>query len=404
MIMGQHYAPEDVSGAALATELTTDLVRMGYQVTFVTCAPSYPWGIVYPGYRNHLLSRETRDGVKVIRTWSYISKHKTFWRRILNYGTFSMTALMGGFMAGRPDLILAFSPPLPLGLAAWLVSYLQHIPFVFNVMDIYPEIAVASGVLRNRTAIALFSRIELFLYRQASHIQVLSEGFKHNLVNKGVPARKISVIPVWADPDAIRPLPRENSFRDLNGLKNKFVVMYSGNLGFNTCLEDVIEAADLLGEEQDIRFVLIGEGVKKQALVELCEQKALPNVLFLPFQPRNQVDVMLAASDLSVVSLSQGAHGASLPSKTFFIMAGGRPVLAITPLESELASLVLDTNCGVVVPPGRPDALARAILNLKKMEVSQLDWMAKNGRDLVVNRYSRQHCVQLYDQDFRMLI
>jgi len=192
LILAQHYAPEEVSGAVLGTELATDLCKKGHQVTFVTCAPNYPLGKVYPGYRNSLFSEEMLEGVRVIRTWSYISSQKTFWPRILNYATFSATVFYGAAISGKPDIILSFSPPLPLGVPAWLLSRLWHVPWILNVQDIYPEIAVVTGVLHNRTAISVLSNLERFLYRKATHIQVLSDGFKKNLVSKGVAPSKIS--------------------------------------------------------------------------------------------------------------------------------------------------------------------------------------------------------------------
>lgn len=403
MLMGQHYAPEEISGSVLGTELATDLTKMGYEVAFVTCAPNYPTGKVYPGYRNRLLSRETTDGVKVIRTWSYISPHKSFWHRILNYGSFSVTALFGGMAAGRPDILLSFSPPLPLCVAAWLLSRLWRIPWILNVEDIYPEIAVVTGVLRNRPAIAFFSAMERFFYRKATHIQVLSEGFRQNLLAKGVPPEKLSITPVWADPDGVRPMPKENAFREQHGLSGKFVVMYAGNFGYNSSLEDVIEAADLMKTEKDIRFVLIGEGVKKEELISLVEHKALKNLVILPFQPRSAYEAMMAAADISLVTLSPDAHHTSLPSKTFNIMSSGRPILVVTPENSEIANLVQDAHCGIAISPGRPAELAQAILDLKK-DVPRLAAMGANGRQRLEEQYSRQRCIKLFDEDFQRMV
>src|SRR5512145_3149033 len=130
LLLAQHYAPEEVSGAALATHLAEDLVQRGHQVTFVTCAPNYPAGQVFRGYKNALSTSEIRNGVRIIRVWSYISPSKAFWPRIFNYGSFSLMAFWGGLRAGRADALLSYSPPLPLGLAAWLLGRLRGIPWV----------------------------------------------------------------------------------------------------------------------------------------------------------------------------------------------------------------------------------------------------------------------------------
>ena len=262
LFMAQCYAPEEVSAAVLITELANDLAKRGHQVEFVTGAPNYPYGRVFDGYRNELLQQEWLEGVHVIRTWSYISPHKSVWPRLLHYGSYSMTALYGGLLAGRPDVIVSYSPPLPLGLSAWLLSRWWGVPWVLQIEDLYPDAAVAAGVLRNQRIIDFFSVLEGFLYHRATHISVISKAFRQRLLVKGVAPEKMTLIPVWADPDLVRPLAKENEFRRTHGLAGKFVVMYAGNFGLTSCLEDVLGAARLLADQRNIRFVLIGEGLE----------------------------------------------------------------------------------------------------------------------------------------------
>jgi colanic acid biosynthesis glycosyl transferase WcaI len=397
MFMAQCYAPESVSAAVLITELGTDLAKRGHDVTFVTTTPSYPYGRVFPGYLNRPYQVEWLDGVRVVRTWSYISPCKAFWPRILHDGTYSASAFYGGLLARKPQVIVNYSPPLPLGLPAWLLSRLWRVPWVLQVNDLYPEAAVAAGVLRNRSAIAFFTAMERFFYRNAAHVSLLSEGFRRNLLAKGVPADKITVIPVWADPDVVRPLPRENAFRKRHGLDGQFVVMYAGNLGFTSSLEEVLQAAELLNGQPDVRFVIVGEGVKKQALEAAAREKALQNVLFLPFQPREAFPEMLAAADLSLVTLNRDSSRTSLPSKTFNIMASGRPILAVTPADSEIARLVQEARCGVNVPPECPEPLAQTILDLQR-HADRLPQMGQNGRTELETRFARTRCVDDYEQ------
>jgi colanic acid biosynthesis glycosyl transferase WcaI len=403
LLIGQHYAPEDVSGAVLATELASDLVRRGHRVSFVTCAPNYPLGQVFPGYKNRLLEREFMDGVTVIRTWSLISKHKTFWRRIFNYGTFSATALHGGLLAGKPDVILSASPPLPLCMAAWILKRIWRVPWVLRVEDLYPESAVVAGVLRNRLAIRFFNAMERFFYREASHISLISEGFRRNLQNKGVLPEKLSVIPVWADPNEIRPLPKENSFRKAHGLENQFVIMYAGNLGQTSALEDILAAASLLQEEPDVQFVIVGQGIKKEALLVYAQEQGLDNVTFLPFQPREAYPQMMAAADVGLVTLNQDSSRTSMPSKTFSIMASERPVLAVTPPESEVAQLIQETQCGLNVPAGQPQRLAETILELRD-DREYLQQMGRIGRETLIQNFSRNRCVNLYEKTLKAAI
>jgi colanic acid biosynthesis glycosyl transferase WcaI len=396
LFFAQCYAPEDVSGAVLTSELAVDLNNRGHQVTFVTGAPNYPYGRVYPGYRNRIYQEEYIDGVRVIRTWSYISPRKSFWPRILHYGTFSATALFGGLLAGKPDILFCYSPPLPLGLSIWLLSRLWHVPWVLQLEDLYPDAAVAAGVLRNHYAIRFFEWLERFLYRHATHISLISEGFRRNLSDKGVSAEKISLIPVWADPDLVQPMPKENNFRKRYNLTNKFVVMYAGNIGLTSCLEDVLEAGMILKGDSDIRFVIIGEGVKKEDLQDTCRRELLNNIIFLPYQPREDFSEVLAAADLNLVTLNQNSSLTSLPSKIFNIMASARPILVIAPLESEIAHLVEAGNCGIVIPPGQTESLAKAILTSRKME-NRLNEMGQNGRNLLMKKYSRVRCVDMHE-------
>jgi colanic acid biosynthesis glycosyl transferase WcaI len=335
-------------------------------------------------------------GVQVIRAWSYISPNKTFWRRILNYGTFSMAAFFAGLLAEKPDVILSASPPLPLGLAAYLLSRLRGVPWVLRVEDLYPDAAVSAGVLKNRLAIRFFYWLEKFLYRKAAHISLISHGFQRILEGKGVPRARTSVLPVWADPQIVRPLPKDNAFAREHGLQDAFVVMYSGNLGMTSALEELVHAASLLRARPEFRFVVVGEGVKKASLLALADELRLQNLLFLPFQPRAVFSEMLASADLGVVTLNQGSSNTSLPSKVFNIMSSERPVLAVASPESELAELVNASACGLVVAPGNHQALAAAIVRLQA-EPALRQQLGQNGRQRLVTDFSRERCVGLYE-------
>lgn len=397
MIMAQHYAPEEISGAILATELAEDLVKWGHQVVFVTCAPNYPQGIVFPGYRNVLYQSEMRNGVRIIRTWSYITPHKDFWRRILNFGVFSISAFFGGLIAGKVDVILSYSPPLPLGISAWLLSRIQRIPWVLRVEDLYPEAAVAAGVLRNSRAIRLLERLEIFLYKKARRISLISNGFRKNLLAKGIADDKLSIAPVWSDPNLIRPMPKENGFRRTHDLQNKFVIMYAGALGHTSALEDVLDAAALLHDNPQVKFVIVGEGIKKKALMNFAQQNHLENVLFLPFQPREQFNEMMAAADVNLVTLNPASASFSMPNKVFNIMASERPILAVTPLNSEIAELTKTWQCGINVPAGQPELLSETIEQLSK-DLPYLETLGHHGRQAIEKYYSRQHCVKIYEK------
>jgi glycosyltransferase involved in cell wall biosynthesis len=212
-----------------------------------------------------------------------------------------------------------------------------------------------------------------------------------------VPDSKIEVIPTWADPEEVRPMPKENSFRRKYGLCQKFVVMYAGNMGLTSCLEDVLHAAEILRENDDIQFVLIGEGVKKESLIAEMHAKKLKNILFLPFQPREIFPEMLAAADLGLVTHNSGSTLSSLPSKIFNVMASARPILSVASRGSEIMQIVAEAGCGWNVPPESPEKLAEAILQLKSEE-SRLIQMGLNSRACLEKNYARRRCVDAYEK------
>jgi colanic acid biosynthesis glycosyl transferase WcaI len=207
----------------------------------------------------------------------------------------------------------------------------------------------------------------------------------------------MEVIPVWADPNEVQPLPKQNVFRRKHGLDGKFVVMYAGNIGLTSCLEDVLDAAEILQRQSDIQFVIVGEGVKKEMLMAEARTRALPNMLFLPYQPREIFPEMLAAADIGLVTLNAGALLSSLPSKIFNVMASARPVLSISLPESELAHIIREAGCGINVVPEAPELLAKTIAELKD-KGDKLVRMGQKGRIYMEKHFSRKHCVDMFQQ------
>ncbi|MEN6409232.1 MAG: glycosyltransferase family 4 protein [Anaerolineaceae bacterium] len=396
-ILAQCYAPEDISGAKLITDLAVDLrQRFGHEVTVITTAPNYPFGKVFPGYRNRIYQREFLNGVQVIRTWGYISPSKTFWRRILSFGTYSLTAFYGALAAGKPDVLISYSPPLPLGMTASLLKRIWQVPWILEVVDLYPDAAVAAGILHNSWLIHRFTSMERFIYRRADRISVICDSFFQNLLQKGVPPQKIIPIPIWGDTQLVCPMSKENVFREKNHIDHKFVLLYAGNMGHTCCLEDVITAAHYLKDQKDIQFVLVGDGIKRPLLEKMAQENWLDNVTFLPYQSSDLYPQMLAAADVGLVTINPRSDLASLPSKVFNIMASARPVLAIAPEESDLAHLVKKGQCGMVSSPGAPDELANVILQLRDHQ-NELERMGMNGRIHLEDRYSREGCVQQFE-------
>lgn len=392
LLLSGYYYPEQIGAGVWVRQLASDLKALGHDVSVLTSFPNYPQGRIFEGYRGRFFQRETVDEISVIRTWTYATRSKAFWARIAAFGSFCVSALIGGLAARiRADVVYAILPPLPLGISAALLAKAAGARLAINIQDIYPDVAVSLGVLRNRRAIRFFESMEGWIYNHAHRVVVISEGFRLNLLTKGVPANKIVVVPNWADADAIQPAERENAFRSRNSQPGDFVVLYSGGLSHNSHLEPVLEAARQLAGEP-FRFLIAGEGVHKAALVDRANQLGLRNVSFLPFQPLDQYAEALAAADATLVTLHPGATFASVPSKVYKQMAAARPILAVADRRSEIARLVEESGCGLAIPPDDMFGLAAALRRLasRREEAAR---MGAAGRGYITDVCSRTRCV-----------
>jgi len=391
LLVTQYFKPESIGAPIWIHQLAVDLVGMGHRVTVLTGFPNYPERIIFKGYQGKVFLRERLDGLGVIRTYLYASPNDALWSRALNFGSFCVSAALGGLVAPQPDVIYCIMPPLPLGLSAEFLGLVKRAPVVVNVQDIYPDAAIALGFLRDRLAIRFFQWMERFIYQHAAAIVVISDGFKENLLGKGVPAQKIHVVPNWADPDFIQPSPKDNPFRRRLNMGERFILIYSGNLSHNSNVEPVIEAAELL-QNEPFAFVIVGDGVHKADLEHRVQKKQLNNIRFLPFQALEDYPQVLTAADMNLVTLNTQAALASVPSKVFKMMASGRPVLAITTDGNDIQRLVTQVGCGLCVPPNDPVGLAGA-LRYAAAHRDKLERMGANARRYLEEHFSRQKCV-----------
>jgi len=336
--------------------------------------------------------REEIDGIEVIRTYTYATPSRTFWPRIVSFGAFCASSAMAGLSRlPEADVIYAVLPPLPLGVSGVVLSRTMHAPLVVNVQDIYPDVAVAIGVLKHKLAIAVFERMEHWIYSKSTRIVVISDGFRDNLRNKGVPESKVAVVPNWADTVAIRPGLRDNAFRAELGVGDEFLAVYSGGLTHNSNLEPVLEAAHELSNEP-FRFVIVGDGVQKEALRQKASALCLQNLQFMPFQPLEKYNDVMAAADVTLVTLHSKATFASVPSKIYKQMAAARPIIAITNPGNELSRLVTSAQCGVIVSPGDSRRLAE-VLRRALAERNTFSEMGRRGRIYVEQNCNCGDCV-----------
>jgi putative colanic acid biosynthesis glycosyltransferase WcaI len=403
LILHMRFDPDLTGTAPLVTDLATDLVELGNKVTVVTSMPHYGRQELPPEYRSRLLHRSNFKGVDLWRTFVYIPPNPSGLQRSINYLSYTFMSVIGGLMAERPDVILCINPPITVGFSGWLLSLVRRAPMVFNVQDVWPDCLVFIDQLRSPLLIRIFKYLERFIYRVSTLITVLSEGMKENLTRKGVPAEKIKVIPNWANVEAIRPVKRENIFREAHGLNGQFVVMFAGNLGFIAMLDKMLEAAKLLEDEPHIQFLIVGEGNAKPGLVRHANELGLKNVRFLPTQPKEVLPEMLGAADLSLVTLNRHLGQLNVPSKTYSIMASARPVLASVPEDSEIARLIKVADCGLGVPPEDPHSLAQAIRDLAHRP-EKLQLYGANGRRYVEAYLNRRNLTAQYHNLLHQII
>lgn len=407
------FAPDGVSTAVLMTELAQELQAAGHTVTVLTTTPHYN---VEPEARarqpltphwGRWLQRSDLDGIQVYHA-SIPVKGDRVGARLLDYLRFHLISTLAGlFAVGRYDLLLVPSPPLTIGLSAWLLGLLRRVPFIYNVQEIYPDVAVSLGVLRHRPTIRALEGLERFIYGRARDITVISEWFRRRLVEKGVPPARLTVIPNFVDTDFMQPQPvsarAQNAFAQAHDLVDKFVVLYAGNIGLTQGFETILAAAQQVAHLADLRFVIVGDGTRRAWLEEQLATTAQSNVLLLPYQARSLVPQIYATADLCLVPLKQGTAQETFPSKIYTIMAAGRPVIAAADPDSELAWVVAHAGCGWAVPPDDAGALANAIATAYAARAT-LPHHGHQGRTYVLANHSRHAVAQRYDTLIRQVL
>ena len=392
------FPPDVNSTGLLMAQVCEELKARGHTVDVITSFPHYDGMRVRDEYRGRLLERGTHAAGDVLRLYVYAKGGKeSMLRRLLSYLSFNAFATVAGALKrGRYDVILCTNGSFFTGIAASIVGLFKRAPFVFNIQDLYPETPVKTGQLKPGAAYRLLSRLERFMYRRAEHVTVIAPSFRENLRGKGVPERKISVIPNFVNTEFIRPLPKDNEFARRHGLHDRFVVTHSGNLGAAYDFASMLEAADRLRDLPEILFLIIGNGVLRETLEAEIARRRLENVRMLPFQPREELPWIRASSDVQVSLYRRGSATHSLASKIYEIMASERPLLASAEPDTDVADLVRATGCGVCVEPEDADQLVAALLSLYRHPVRRAE-MGRRGRAAALEFYSRQSVAERYD-------
>jgi colanic acid biosynthesis glycosyl transferase WcaI len=382
LFLNRSFWPDREATGQFLTELCDDL-STDHAVTIVA-GPSYHTkeGNL-GGFR--LWSRTRRGQITIIRTWGTRFSKSSLAGRLVNLGTYYLLAALVAYRLPRPDIIVAETDPPLLGALAAVLKRRWRCRLVYNVRDLYPDIAEVTGGVRSPFLLELLRRGNDYAYERADLIVTLGNDMARRIVGKGVAAEKVVVVPDWVDCGRICPL-ESNPFRRIFG--NKFVVMYSGNVGLTQQLEGVLEAAGRLRDDDRILFAIIGEGARKEWLQEQARVMGLNNVRFMPYQPLEKLGESLNAADLHLIPLAQGVAGCLVPSKIYGILAAGRPFIAMMEDGAEVAQIARDDAVGFVVPPGDIDALVETIRGAADAP-EQLKQMGMRARRLAELRFDR---------------
>jgi colanic acid biosynthesis glycosyl transferase WcaI len=389
-----YFLPDFGSAPILMAEFASFLAEKGHDVEVIT---TFPREKKEKKYKYKLYLKEKKENFIVKRFWTNSSQ--TPIGRFIAWSIYTFWTICHVlFRVKKEDKLFLRLPPLQLGLTGILAQKLKRAKFILNVQDIYPDLAIESGILKNRWVVKLAKNFEKWIYKHSDCIVVISEGFKENLKQKGVPDWKIKVIPNWADTNRVRPLSKNNRVSKRLALEKKFVIMYVGTITLSSfeALERFIEVANLLKEEKDIVFAIVGEGIKKESLIEKVQELGCSNVKFFPLSPQEDLPYILASSDLLIVPLDVGKSQLSVPSKLYIFMAAGRPILGLAPEDSEITRIINQAKCGFSLKPENINEIVKAIKDLKSSKILRENF-GKNARKYVEKNLAKEKILNIYE-------
>lgn len=400
LYISQYFPPEMGAPSARVSELAQRWAQSGHDVTVLTGFPNHPDGNIRPEYRRNfrrMVFRERVRDVNVVRSWLLPLPNRRSIERILNYSSFLASAAITGSFLGAPDVVIASSPQLLVGLAGWWISRLKHVPFVFEVRDLWPESLVAVGVGNANSALhRSLTRIAAFLYRKADHVVVVTPAFRDFLVSRWqVPAEKISVVPNGVETRVFSPRFAAHDLRESLGADGKFIASFIGTMGLAHGLNALIAAAERFQKtEPDVLFMLVGEGADRERITEIAQAKRLSNIRFVPQQLREKIPDYIAASDACLVLLKKSeVFETVIPTKMLEFMSCAKPV--ILGVRGQARKMIEASQAGICIEPENVDQLCDAILKLRREEWLR-ESLGRNGREYIVRNLSRERTADEY--------
>ncbi|WLT31314.1 glycosyltransferase family 4 protein [Geothrix sp. PMB-07] len=366
LFLTDNFPPEVNAPASRTYEHTREWIKAGHQVTVLTCAPNFPKGKVFAGYRNRLWQTEWMDGIRVIRVWTYIAANEGFLARILDYVSFMISSTLAAMLVRQADLVIGTSPQFFTACAAYLVGRLKGIPFIFELRDLWPESIKAVGAMKDSWIIRCLEHIELFLYQRADAVISVTNSFKQNLIGRGIDGHKIHVVTNGVDLSRFAPLPKDAALAEELGLKDCFVGGYIGTHGMAHGLETLLDSAEIFQKENrmDIHILLLGDGACKADLKAKAKERGLTSVIFIDSVPKAEVVRYWSLLDISIIHLRDtDLFSSVIPSKMFESMGMGIPL--VHGVSGESAEIVEREGVGLVFHSGDAQALHDALVILK---------------------------------------
>jgi glycosyltransferase involved in cell wall biosynthesis len=394
LVLAHNFPPESSPLAVRTYEHAKWWVKMGHRVQIVTTAPNYPNGVLYPGHRNPLLSRETVDGIDVVRVWTFLAANRGETLRSISFVSYLLSVVLQTARFDLADVVVSSSPQLLAGFSGYPVSRLTRRPWVLEIRDLWPESIVAVGAMQRGAVVDALEAVERFAYRRADHIVPVSGAFRPHIEGCGIAREKITVLHNGANLELFTAPKQNPTLAGELGLAGKFVVAYCGTLGMAHALETVLEAARRLTARDDIRFLLVGGGAEQTKLRQMRDDRNLNNVVILDRQPHERMPEIWGLANASIVHLRDTAlFRTVIPSKMFEAMALGLPI--VLGVQGEAERILTEAGAGIAVQPENAEAMAKAVEQLADSPGLAVS-LGANGRRAVHERYDRRVIAEQY--------
>ncbi len=359
-----HNFPPEVNAPANRThEHCRRWVADGHDVTVITGVPNYPRGVLFDGYQNRLIQEEEIDGIRVIRTWMYVTSNSGFARRIANYLLFAVAAVLASPRAERPDVVIGTSPQFFAGVAGAVIARLKRRPFVLEIRDLWPKSIVELGQLGPGPILSVLERLERWLYKSAAGVVVNTRTFRQHIMERGVDEGDIELVYNGIDPALFQPRPPNRELLTQHGLSDYFTVAYVGTLGLAHGLTLLVDVAERMKHRKKLRFVLIGDGADREKLEADIAQRGLDNIVMLGLQPRQAMPDWIASIDLLLVMLRDlPVFETVIPSKIFEFLALERPIILAA--KGEIRRMMEEAEGALIIDPEVEDQMVEAIATI----------------------------------------